>query len=342
MNQKILVLNSVTASGADCVPSADGTIYITGLDAGSSFTLPFKTSWVKDFSITTGAADTPAVWTSSTTATASTLYQIRIDGTNKLTKQPDSWLSPAYTSAATTSKTAINTVFNNWVNSLGDDFPATSALTGADPNKEFVITADTSYPEFTVTNVGVGLTGVTETTPGVASSGVGADIIEVGQYTSDDVVSSNIYTTVEIDFVGDVFTGNQDSLTQSKLILYVNQGDADYPTLVGYSSTLGIGYGTLASVLYNNRIATYSAVGDTVAVSSLVATRGGGSFFTENIKGGDLFVINTGSSAVPALIDVPYTDGATAANLIFTKATVTGADIAAAAALLVKFTNLPA
>lgn len=338
MNQKILVLNSVTASGADCVPSSDGTIYITGLDAGSSFTLPFKTSWVKDFSITTGAADTPAVWTSSTTATASTLYQIRIDGTNKLTKQPDSWLSPSYTSASSTSKTAINTVFVNWVNSLGDDFPATAALVAT----EFVITADTSYPEFTVTNVGTGLTGVTETTTGVASSGVGADIIEVGQYTSDDVVSSNVYTTVEIDFVGDVFTGNQDSLTQSKLILYVNQGDTDYPTLVGYNSTLGIGYGTLASVLYNNRIATYSAVGDTVAVASLVATRGGGSFFTENIKGGDLFVINTGASAVPALIDVPYTDGATAANLIFDKATVTGADIAAAAALLVKFTNLPA
>lgn len=342
MNQRILVLNSVTASGADLTVGADGLCYLTALLNGSTYTLGFKTSWVKNFSITAGVADTPAVWTSSITATASTNYQIRIDGTDKLTKQPTSWLSPIYTTASSTSKTAIATVFKNWINSLGDDFPATAVLSGSAPNEEFVVTADSYYPEFTITNVGTGATGISETTPGVAGSGYGGDIIEVGQYSSSDVVSTNTYTTVDVEFVGDVFTGNQDSLTQSRLILYVNQGDADYPTLVGYDSTNLIGYGTLASVLYNNRKATYSAVGANVAVASSLATKASGSFFTENISSGDMFLVGTGSSATPALITFPYWDGVTVANLIVDKAIVSGSNVSAAAAKLIKFTNLPA
>lgn len=329
----ILVLNSVTANGGDCTTSANGQIFVTGLLNGTSTTAIFKPSWIKDFSITAGVADTPAVWTTNTTATGSLLFQIQIFGINKLTKQADQWLSPSYTSAASTSKTAINTVFVNWINSLGDEAPFTAALVAT----ECVITADTSFPEFSVVNMGVGLTNISQTTTGVQGSGSGANIIENGQFSSSDVVSANVYTTVDIEFTKEVFIFSGQSTGQNRLIIYVNQADTDYPTLTGYDSTNLMGYGTLASILYNNRKATYSAVGANVAIASNVATRASGSFFTENIKGGDMLLIGT----TPALINVPYTDGATATDLVFTKATVTGSDIASAAAKLIKFNPLP-
>jgi len=333
MNFPIIVLNSVTTNGGDCTVDASGSIFLTGLVNGVSETAIFRPNWIKSFSITAGVADTPAVWTSNTTATASTTYQIQLFGMNKLTKQPDQWLSPSYTSAASTSKTLINTPFVNWINSLGDEAPFTAVLTAT----ECVITADTSFPNFSVVNLGAGATNFTETTPGINGRGVGANIIEVGQFSSSDVVSSNVYTTVNIEFTKEVFIFSGQSTGQNSLIVYVNQADADYTALVGYDITNLIGFGTLASILYNNRKATYSAVGANVAVATNVATRASGSFFTENIKSGDMLLIGTTS----ALINVPYTDGATAANLIFTNATVTGSDVSSAAAKLIKFTNLP-
>lgn len=339
MSTTVKVINSVTALGADCTVTANGFVTIAGQE--------FKSSDVLDYKITPYVADTAQVHTSTTTATGSTNYQIMISCQNR--NQGNEWqtfLSPVITSAASTSKTAINTYLVNWVNSVrnGGNGPmtVTAALTGSAPNEEFTLTGDTYYPEFTVTNIGSGTIVFADTTPGVVGSGSGAKIDAVGQYQpeADDsvqIVTTNNYTTVEVKINNQSFNGSGTTAVPDLFVLYVNEGDTDYPTLIGYNSTLGIGYGTLASVLVNNRKATYSAVGANVAVASLVATRASGSFFTENIKSGDLFLIGT----TPALINVPYTDGATATDLAFTKATVTGSDVSAAAASLVKFTSLP-
>ncbi len=338
MSTTVKVINSVTALGADCTVTANGFVTIAGQE--------FKSSDVLDYKITPYVADTAQVHTSTTTATASTNYQIMISCQNR--NQGNEWqtfLSPVITSAATTSKTAINTYLYNWVNSMrnGGNGPmtVTATLSGGSPNDELVLTGDTYYPEFTVAVI-AGPIVFADTTPGVVGSGSGAKIDAVGQYLpeADDsvqIVTTNNYSTVEVKINSQSFNGSGTTAVPDLFVLYVNEGDTDYPTLIGYNSTLGIGYGTLASVLVNNRKATYSAVGANVAVASLVATRASGSFFTENIKGGDLFLIGT----TPALINVPYTDGATATDLAFTKATVTGSDVSSAAASLVKFTSLP-
>lgn len=338
MNTTVKVINSVTAIGADCTVTPNGLITIAGCQ--------FKSSDVIDFSITPYLADTAQVHTSTTTATASTQYQIMISCVNRITLQWENFVSPIITSAASTSKTAINTYFYNWVNQVRNGgvgpMTVTATLVGGSPNDELVLTGDTYFPEFTVTNIGTGTITFADTTPGVVGSGDGAKILAVGQYLpssadSVQITSTNHYTTVEIKVGNESFNGSGITVEPEQYVIYVNEDDTDYASLVGYDSTLAIGYGTLASVLYNNRKATYRTVGANVAVSSLVATRASGSFFNENIKSGDLFLIGT----TPALITFPYWDGVTVADLIVNKALVSGSDVSSAAALLVKFTNLP-
>jgi hypothetical protein len=333
-NSQVFVINSVIAKGGNATISADQSVSVSCLLNGNATALTFKRAWIKDFSVQPYVAEDSSVWDSTITSGASG-YQIRVDGFNKRTKQPQTWLSPILGSATST-VSQISDLFIDWGNGLGEEFSATFSKNG----NEFKVTADTYFPTLKITNVGVGATGISQTTAGVESFGWGAQIIYFGNYSSSDVVSTNNYTTVTLYINPEYSTLTGLTGSPETIYLYVNQGDNDYPTLVGYNSTQGIGFGTLASVLYNNRQAVYSDVGANVAVASSVATRASGSFFTENIRSGQGFVVDVGSSAVYSTINVPYTDGATAANLIFTNATVTGANVSSAAALLVNYIPL--
>jgi len=285
------------------------------------------------WTITPYVADVAQIFTIAPTAAASTAYKMKITYTDSRTNTENTvyW---TYTSDSTATATEISTDAIAFVNAL-KNCPITAAASGTD----FTLTADTYYPVFFVDVTGsTGTLTKTDTQTGVQGFGAGTNLdYFYPSLVNDGLITTNNYSKVSFIVPSQAFNDAVNGTVNEQYDVYVNVGGTDYPSLIGYNSTLKIGFGTLTSVLVNNRLATIRSVGANVAISSKVATRASGSFFTENIKGGDGLIIGT----TTALIDVPYTDGATTANFIFDKATVTGSDVSSAAALLVKFTNLP-
>ena len=322
-----VVYNTVTASGADCKTGVNGSVSIKGAS--------FSTSNVQDCKYIPYVAEQLQVTTVVPTATASTSYSFNLQYTDTLMGVVKNAIWTGYTSGATTSKTLISTAAVAFINAIGNR-SVVAALSGDD----FTITSLTGYPEHNFDATGsAGVLTPTVSTAGIIGTGSGTLLLAQMPNLADAGISaSNNYDQVVVYLnnpaIGTYVNGN----INQTLNLFVKTDASNVKSFIGYSTTLNMGYGTFTAAVFNNKLATYSAVGANVAVASSVATRASGSFFTENIKSGDLFLIGT----TPALINVPYTDGATAANLIFTNATVTGSDVSSDAALLVKFTDLPA
>lgn len=325
-----IVFNTVTALGADCKVTTDGDVSMKGAT--------FNTSSIITCKFVPYVADTLQVTDVVVTATASTSYSFNLTYTDTLTNVVKVATWTGYTSGSTTTRTLIATAAMNFINNIGN-CSVTATLSGSGDNKDLVITSETYYPEHNFSATGsTGVLTPTVSTAGVVGNGSGAKLVHFTPTLADDGIStSNNYDQVIIGLANPAVSTYVNGQVNQTVTVYVKTDATNVKSLAGYSSTFG-GYGTLTAAVFNNRLATYSAVGANVAVASNVATRASGSFFTENIKSGDMFVIGT----TPALINVPYTDGATAANLIFTNATVTGADVSSAAASLVTFLNLPA
>lgn len=318
--------NSVTAAGADCTVTTDGMVTLKGLPA-------FKNTSPLKWTVTSYAADVAQIFTIAPTAASSTSYKMKITYTDTRTNTENTayW---TYTSDSSATATEISTNAIAFVNAI-PNCPITAAASGTD----FTLTADTYYPVFFVDVTGsTGTLTKTDSQTGVQGFGAGTNLdYFYPNLVNDGLITTNNYSKVSFIIPSQAFNDTVNGTVNQQYDVYVNVGDTDYPSLIAYNSTLKMGFGTLTAALVNNRLATISSVGANVAIASLVATRASGSFFTENIKGGDGLIIG----ATTALINVPYTDGSTAANLAFDKATVTGSDVSAAAALLVKFTNLP-
>jgi len=110
-------------------------------------------------------------------------------------------------------------------------------------------------------------------------------------------------------------------------------------------------WGTLANLSQGYRCEMIAAGAD-VAVATNVATRNGGSFLTELLRGGDLIGNNVAANAsntalsgasgnLCAEVLIPYAASTTALALTATSALVTGSDITSAAAYVVHRYSLP-
>lgn len=335
MTPSTIIFNTFTASGADCKVTTDGNVSVAGTTYGAA---SFHTSSILGYKFTPYVADTPQVTDVVATATASTAYSFSLSYTDTLSGVPKVATWTGYTSAASTTRTAITTAAMNFVNGIGN-CSVTATLSGSGNNKDLVLTSETYYPKHYFDATGsTGVLTPTISTAGVVGNGSGAGLInDYPQLADLGLVSTNNYDTLSIYLANPAQSDYVNGQVNQVVTVYGKTDATNVKSLIGYDSTNLLGYGTLTAAVINNRLATYSSVGANVAVSSLIATRASGSFFTENIKSGDAFLIGT----TPSLITFPYWDGVTFANLIVDKAIVSGSDVSAAAALLIKFTNLP-
>lgn len=264
MKNIVRVINSVQASGADCVVDTNGNIFVTGFPGS------FRTSQVKAFSVQPYVADQLAIWTGTPTAANLTGYAIKITGISTVTKQPKDWVMPAYTSDASGTATEICDAVRTWVASLRD-FPGVGSGTTT-----AIITAAANYPAFSVTNIGAGTIAWVNGTTQINGHGGGARLIAVGDYippaAETQLVSTNNYSTIQMEIYNDTMTGFGTPGTSTNVVLYVNEGDTDYVTLIGYDSTSGAAYGTLSAPLYNNKRAVYTTATADATVANGVLT----------------------------------------------------------------------
>ncbi len=327
MSDIVRVLNSVAASGADCVVDASGNIFLPGA--------PFavKPSQIKSFSITPYLADTNAVWTGTPTAANLTSYQIRVGAMNTQTEQWMQFNSPVYVSDATATATEICDAMRTWINGLGL-IPVTGTGTTT-----LILTGDTNYPYFTVTNVGTGVIAFVETTPAVVGTGLGSKITAVGEYKppadQTQLVAANQYTTVQLELVPENWTGTGMKGAAVNYVLYVNQGDTDYVTLVGYDSTSGAAYGTLSAPVYNGKRAVYTTASANAAVADGVITIATDVFYGNTdtniaLAGGDFILVGLVDYRILSILT-----GATANTSSIPN------DASSAATLYVKLISLP-
>lgn len=266
MAQIVKVLNSTQALGADASVS-NGNLQIVGL------TIPIRnirgTAVVQPY-----VAATLQVNTVTPTSAASTLYEYVIQGLSTIDNSMKTWTAQI-TSASSTSATLIcdqlRAKFNGFY-----DIPCTFGGTAT-----MTITGIAGVPKFTSAqggnSVGVLLTAVT--TPAVIGYGAGTliaagNILPVASDTQ--IVTTNNYTTVTINYLNTsaVETRNATHEALNQLVLYVNQGDVDYTSLVGT-------YGTLTQAS-QGWTATWTAAGTVPTMSNGVITLGGADIFYGN------------------------------------------------------------
>jgi len=133
-----IVFNTVTALGADCKVTINGDVSMKGAS--------FNKSSIVTKAFVPYVADTLQVTDVVVTATASTSYSFNLTYTDTLTNVVKVATWTGYTSAASTSRTAIATAAMNFINNIGN-CSVTATLSGAAPNQDLVITSETYYPE---------------------------------------------------------------------------------------------------------------------------------------------------------------------------------------------------
>jgi hypothetical protein len=335
MNTKFKVLPTVTALGADCTIN-NGFIQVVGLPPMKLGSVDLTTSAVI-------ASVTQVLQVTTLTPTASqnsTEFGISIQYINKTTMEPESKIF-TYTSDASMTATEVCDNFRTQINACDAVIPIIAtgtttliltAVTGTPGGQQFTVTAPSTYP-------GV-WTSITTGTAAVAPVGLGSDLKK--QCVSDAVayaalVDASYYYQVIMDYKTLDSTGSAQISSNliNRNVLYVLATADNRDLLVGT-------YGTLTMAIKGIQ-ATWTAMAtQTVDFGSNLATRSAGSFFTENLAPGDaIYVGASANGGSVAKVYMPYTDGATAANFIFTKATIdNAATVTTAATWTAKFVTL--
>lgn len=308
-----LVLNTVQASGADCLLS-NGFLAIGG------YQIPFNTLFE-------GAVRKPYVAqvlqidTCAVTAANSTQYGYQVISNSTIDGRQKAFVCPPFTSDATATKTEISTKIVAALNTYADR-PYVAALTGSAPNEDFTITASAPWARFKsgLTPESVGTIVPTVSPAGVIGVGAGS-LILAGNYSSPDIISTNNYSTYILTYGSNsvINDGSQNSDDLSQLILYVNEAATNFESLCGT-------YGTLTQALLGNT-ATYSAGTGTLAAddSDDLLTLATGTFTGQDILPGDVLFQNGETtyykvlspvSIATALSNVPADNAAAAYTII--------------------------
>lgn len=335
MNTKFKVLSTVTALGADCTIN-NGFIQIVGLP-------PMKLGTVDLTTSQTIASVTQVLQVTTLTPTASqnsTEFGIAIAYVNKTTGDPETKIF-TYTSDASMTATEVCDNFRAQINAVDAVMPIAAtgtatliltAVTGTPGGQQFSVTAPSMY-------AGV-WTSITTGTAAVAPVGLGADLKK--KCASDAVavaalVDSSYYYQVVMNYRTQEATGsaeiNSNLINQN--VLYVLATADNRDLLVGT-------YGTVTMAIKGIQITWTAMATQTVDFGSSLATRSAGSFFTELLAPGDaIYVGAAANGGSVARVYMPYTDGATAANFIFTKAIIdNSATVTTAATWTGKFVTL--
>ena len=278
--QTIKVLNSVAALGADAVASG-GNLQVAGL------TIPIR-NIRPNSTIQAYVAETLQVTTVTPTSANSTVFSLTIVGQSTLDGRNKEWtvtVTSAVSASATTICTQLKAGFNAYT-----DIPvtfggiATLVCTGVSGNAKFSIAAG-------VNSVGA-YAFITTSPAAVIGYGAGT-LIAASNLSSPDIITTNNYTTVTINYIDPIAVQTRNTVHDlySSLILYVNEGDADYVTLTGT-------YGSLTQAI-KGVAATWSAVSGniTFTITTGAITLGTGSFSTKGLTVGDVLMIGASAPA---------------------------------------------
>jgi len=325
-----IVFNTVTALGADCKVTINGDVSMKGAS--------FNKSSIVTKAFVPYVADTLQVTDVVVTATASTSYSFNLTYTDTLTNVVKVATWTGYTSAASTSRTAIATAAMNFINNIGN-CSVTATLSGAAPNQDLVITSETYYPEHNFSATGsTGVMTPTVSTAGVVGNGSGAKLVHFNPSLADDGIStSNNYDQVIIGLANPAISTYVNGQVNQTVTVYVKTDATNVKTLVGYLSSKNIGFGTLTAVVFNSKLATIAAAvtGDAAVANGVITVAGTADIFYGNSD------TNIGATAndIVTIAAVPYR---IASILTATTAATdcTPNDASAAATLFVKFTQL--
>lgn len=165
------------------------------------------------------------------------------------------------------------------------------SVTATANGNNFDLTAISPNPKFSTASVGVGVLTLGVASPaGTTGYGLGSLILATQTFQSSDIVAANQYTTVNIQSkIQNETGGARPSAALSQTVLYVNQGDADYTSLVGT-------YGVITQAFASKK-ATWATAGGNASVTNGVGTLGGADVFYGNsdtnigLQAGDVIII---------------------------------------------------
>lgn len=264
MAQTVKVLNSVAALGADATVS-NGVLNVVGQRIA-----------IRNILSSTTQAYVAAVLqvnTATPTFANGTVFAYTIVGRSTIDNSIKSWTASVTSAASATATTIVTQLKAKFA--LFYDIPCTFTGTAT-----LIITGIAGSPEFTSAQdaSSAGVIATDATTPVTIGYGAGT-LIAAGNVlpisTDTQIVTTNNYTTVTINYLETtaVETRNPTHEGFNQLVLYVNQGDTDYPTLTGT-------YGTLTQAALGV-VATHVTATGTIAVTQTtgaVALAGGGTF----------------------------------------------------------------
>lgn len=216
------LINTVAASGAD-IGYTNGTLTIA-VDSGT-FPAMFVPN-IKNFTKTTGVAETSQVSTSTNAAIAnSQTYELVIVQNVGAENGAPVTFTATYTSEASgATEQQVVDAFIAQIN--GQTGASEIKVTATDGGANVVtLTARTGYPFFTAT--GVTNVTVTASVTGVAARGIGADLVTAG-------VAGAVVGTTYTGYIFNYFSsqpaqmGAELNAGLNTLTLYVNQGDVDF------------------------------------------------------------------------------------------------------------------
>lgn len=264
--QTVKVLNSVQALGVDATVSG-GSLQIVGV------TIPIRnirgTAIVQPY-----VAAVLQVDTVTPTAANSVVFAYTIQGLSTIDQSVKTWTASVLSSTAATPTTIVTQLKAKF--QAFADIPctfsgtATLIITGIAGSNKFVSGQDGSS---------IGVLATANTTPATIGYGAGT-LIAAGNIlplpTDTQIVTTNNYTTVTINYLATtaVETRNTTHESFNQLVLYVNEGDTDYLSLVGT-------YGTLTQAS-QGWTATWTAAGTVPTMSNGVITLGGADIFYGN------------------------------------------------------------
>jgi hypothetical protein len=339
------VLNTVTALGADLVV---GTTYTT---LGGSIPVPNLS--IASIVSTDPVVEQKEVWTITPTAANSYTYSLVINGYSKTTGNKLS-VPLSFTSDASATATEICTGFRALLASYTDlnvvaSGTATLVLTASGIGS----TSLSQLACFEVASTDGNISAVNGT-DGIPSVGLASQL--AFQYPANqqnsmsgyadisNLASGYYYKSIVVNYAVPASSGSNayaSTTNTNSIVCLVKCGTSATPTTANYA-TLCDTWGTVAQLAAGYK-ATIVAVGANVDFGSNLATRASGSFITESLVAGDVIAVSDGATTTgSATVVLPYSDGATAANFIFTKAYISSAaTVSAGAAFVVHKVNLP-
>jgi hypothetical protein len=339
------VLNTVTALGADLVVGANYTTL------GGSLSIPNVS--IANIVSTDPVVEVKEVWTITPTAANNYTYSLVINGYSKTTGNPLS-VPLTVTSDASGTATEICDLFRAQLAFYTDINVVASGTT------TLVLTASgigstglSQLAKFVVVSTDGNLA-LVNTTDGVPSIGLASQLAYEypanqqnsmsGYAAISNLTSGYYYKSIIINYAVPATSGSNaygSTTNTNSVVCLVKCGTTATPTTANYA-TLCDTWGTVAQLALGYK-ATIVATGANVDFGSNLATRASGSFITEKLVPNDIIAISDGATTTgSATVVLPYSDGATAANFIFTKAYITSADtVSAGAAFVVHKANIP-